>query len=233
MAFSPSSPRVETLDPKLVNGVNEIKLVDMQPNSKHLSNIMSYLKPEGSIIIECKLVDAELRILDLQLAGFIDVNLDGEIEDDKVRVIGRKPTWVIGAAAPLKIQLKENVEASKENMVAWKVNAVDLAEDDLIDENDLLKDNIVIATPAACGDESVGVKRACKNCSCGLAEEEAAAAIAGTAELTTDQKVVKSSACGNCYKGDAFRCASCPFLGKPAFQPGLEKVMLASVGDDF
>nr|CAG8442806.1 5441_t:CDS:2 [Entrophospora candida] len=86
-------------------------------------------------------------------------------------------------------------------------------EDELLDEEDLIKPDKSTLTRPDC--ETSGKRKACKNCSCGLAEK------------LEEVKVPEfTSSCGNCSLGDAFRCSTCPYLGTPSFAPG-EKVTLA------
>ncbi|KAM0287279.1 hypothetical protein ACHAQH_000593 [Verticillium albo-atrum] len=125
-------------------------------------------------------------------------------------------------------------------------------DDDLIDEDTLLTEEDIkrpVNIPPECAPKAGKRRRACKDCSCGLAEklaaEDAAKRATADAKLGAIQKQAadvklaaddlaevdftvqgKVGSCGNCALGDAFRCDGCPYVGLPPFKPGEEVRLL-------
>ena len=209
------------------SSIDSILCKDIVPSDDILEHFFRVLRPSCKLRLLCPSSSSSQSSLsvDLKIQGFI------EITSNNNEIICSKPQWDIGASA--RIETKSALTSS-----VWKMNMNDLAEDDIIDENELLNDGIIITKRGdanGCGDSGPGIpgkKRACANCSCGLAEEEANEISSANKEKTIDEKIAKSSSCGGCAKGDAFRCAGCPFLGKPAFEPGQEKKMILAMSDD-
>lgn len=197
-----------------------------------LGEILRVLKPNGLFVArESTGTSTGLRTSaklssTLKISGFMGLSEPSEIPESNagegitiVQIKCQKPNFEVGASSALSLPKPSDSVAA-----VWKIDdtvddTVDLIDSDqLLDEEDLKKPDA--ASLKVCG--TTGVRKACKNCSCGLAEELAAEG--GKKEEST----TKTSSCGNCYLGDAFRCASCPYLGMPAFKPG-EKVQLANV----
>lgn len=114
--------------------------------------------------------------------------------------------------------------ASKINLNGKVTLSLDDEDDNMIDEDDLLSgaQGGLLAPPsmeARTKTDDCGGRKACDNCTCGRAEQEAG-------EVQEEKKEQHKSSCGNCAKGDAFRCAGCPYLGMPAFKEGEEHLLL-------
>jgi len=152
------------------------------------------------------LVDADRARECLVLGGFVDVAVD-----ENIVATATRPTWSKPATLP-----KRNKSTAA---AAWKLTN----DAGLVDEDALIED---------CGGTAIGdtlpikgVKKACKNCTCGLKDLETGEAVVSDADLA--QSV---AGCGGCSKGDAFRCGSCPYLGLPTFTPGTKPAI--STGKD-
>ena len=210
---------------------DEARIIGSLPSEDVLAEIFRLLKLNCKLWIKGSLTendDTKSLNLNLKIQGFKSIISNFDQALDEQYIYCEKPNWEVGTSSGIVIPTgaKKNVDIKTS---AWKISVGDLADEDLIDENDLLDDIVIIEKPADCGVDADGVagkKRACKNCSCGLKEIEQEAERSGI--ILAD---VPKSGCGSCAKGDAFRCAGCPFLGKPAFEPGNEKLILA-MGDD-
>ncbi|KAM7196542.1 Cytokine-induced anti-apoptosis inhibitor 1, Fe-S biogenesis domain containing protein [Naviculisporaceae sp. PSN 640] len=120
-------------------------------------------------------------------------------------------------------------------------------DDDLIDEDTLLTEEDQrrpIQPPPECAPQPGQKRRACKDCTCGLAARLEAEDKARRAKADSDLNTLKLKAedlnemeldltvkgktgsCGSCALGDAFRCADCPYIGLPPFKPGEEVKIL-------
>ena len=95
-------------------------------------------------------------------------------------------------------------------------------QNELIDNDDFNKPTFDCGTGGK-------VRTACKDCSCGLAEQIESERSTTKLTLSMLENPGVGSSCGSCSLGDAFRCPGCPYRGLPAFTPG-EKITL---DDDF
>ncbi|KAF7145261.1 hypothetical protein RHSIM_Rhsim04G0081000 [Rhododendron simsii] len=125
-----------------------------------------------------------------------------------------KSSWKAGSSFALK---KKPAKSLPKVQINDDMDLID--EDSLLTEEDLKKPQL-----PTIGDCEVGsTRKACKNCTCGRAEEEEKVQKLGP---TMDQLDNPQSACGSCGLGDAFRCSTCPYKGLPPFKLG-EKVTLS------
>jgi len=185
-----------------------------------LAEILKTMKPNGSIFLNDKTDRAIEKLKSaLTLTGFTSIEINSE-STNNYQIHGRKPNFEVGKSNKLSFA-KKNTNKSEVSSI-WTLSATDTNDDNidiidsdaLLDENDLKKPDFSgIITD--CGTSKSGKRKACKGCTCGLKEE-----------ISGEPAPAVKSACGSCYLGDAFRCASCPYLGMPPFKSG-EQITLS------
>lgn len=174
-----------------------------------LALIVKLLKPSGKVLLKD---DIDLNSA-LKINGLINI-----VKASDNIYVAEKPKFEVGSKATLKLNNKPNVWKLDDTVEAAWVGSNDdeiIDDNQLLDEDDLKKPDQISLRVCA----TTGKRKACADCSCGLAEE-----------LRGEVKDTPKSSCGSCYLGDAFRCATCPYLGMPAFKPG-EKVLLELKSD--
>ncbi|KAM5469854.1 electron carrier [Microsporum audouinii] len=134
----------------------------------------------------------------------------------------------------------------QKNIVTFTNNTNDIfngpeGDDELIDEDELINEDELerpIIQPPECRPKAGKRRRACKDCTCGLAQkleaedkrqranadEKLSALKLNSGEIAEVDFTIqgKTGSCGNCSLGDAFRCDGCPYIGLPPFKPGEE-----------
>lgn len=216
-----------------------------------LGLLIALARPGASLFVQEPTVASQ----DLQnkalLAGLVDCgtatayNPNGsstpsDAEPRSVTAVeAKKPSWAVGAQQPIQRKTKPSGQsavsdsaASNAGALTWEAAALN-SKAELIDDEDLLTDADRARPDVPVADCSTS-RKACKDCSCGRAEAEAAGEPAPKLTVQMLENPGSSGGCGSCALGDAFRCASCPYRGLPTFEMGKKiELPVGFLAEDF
>ncbi|KAH7916728.1 cytokine-induced anti-apoptosis inhibitor 1, Fe-S biogenesis-domain-containing protein [Hygrophoropsis aurantiaca] len=243
-----SSSEYEQLQPKLGSLLSQL-LAGLAPlGTLHLINLTS-----GLLSLPSELTLAGFIILsNLPTEGTIIAQKPAHANSVAIS-LSNKLSTVNSTAASLPLRRKADPDRKSSKKALWTLSSPSTPT---IDAESLLTAEDKQRPVPTCEPVTASTprrKKACKNCTCGLAEleeeelqqskvvvldgsEGGQAVEVGQSEkerlLSAAKAAPKAtSSCGSCFLGDAFRCASCPYLGLPAFNPG-EKVEIDFGMDD-
>ena len=147
------------------------------------------------------------------MTGFSNV----QINTEENVLVATKPLFKAGGTSLKNKQKKAPVAENP-----WG-NLETNGDAQLISEDSLMKEDSTNQVTAKFGKDAdrIMAGKPCENCTCGKKE------LLDGGEINKLETGQVESSCGKCYLGDAFRCASCPYLGKPAFEAG-DKVKLSN-----
>lgn len=204
-----------------------------------LTSLFRSLQPLGTLhLLQCA---ADSLQSELTLAGFTTLS-----NDDQNTIIAQRPAHSPNITFSLKNKLQSDANGAPalnrtktdpaKKKALWTLTAPTTP---LIDSDSLLTDADRQRPVPTCDPVNPSAprrKRACKNCTCGLAELEqeelknskvvlldgSQNGLTQEVDQTEKERLINAAAaapkatssCGNCYLGDAFRCASCPYIGK-------------------
>ena len=237
-----------------------------------LAQIYSGLTPLGNLHLLNLTSGFQSLPSELTLAGF---NILSSLSEEGI-IIAQKPNTPsvsLKNSSAMSFKLNRKIDPAKKKAL-WAITSAPSTP--LIDAEALLTAEDKTPPVPTCEPVNGGGprrKKACKGCTCGLAELEEGERRTGkvvlldgsqngearAVEQSEKERLIQAaksapkatSSCGSCFLGDAFRCASCPYLGKlwsvyfcllasysiprqglPAFKPG-EKVEIDFGMDDF
>ncbi|KAI9483886.1 MAG: cytokine-induced anti-apoptosis inhibitor 1, Fe-S biogenesis-domain-containing protein [Benjaminiella poitrasii] len=217
------------------------------PITRKSSDLESLLKLAGFVDVTVKNV---APVSDETLAAHFGLWGATNIEQGVSRLSGKfgiahieakKPAYEVGQKISLRFGSKKKAATNNNKKALWATVPTDDLEDEdaLLDESDKVKPSKESLTRPDDCELTDGKRKACKNCTCGRAEEEEMEAQNNVVSLDlmddfedeiveVDPTPKKTDGCGSCALGDAFRCSTCPYLGMPAFSAG-EKIALGGM----
>ena len=199
-----------------------------------LAQIYSSLTPLGNLHLLNLTSGFQSLPSELTFAGF---NILSSLPEEGI-IIAQKltPSVPLKNKSATSFKLNRKTDPAKKKAL-WSITSAPSTP--LIDAEALLTVEDKTPPVPTCEPVNAGAprrKKACKGCSCGLAELEEEERRTGRVVLLDgsqngDARVVDrsekerliqaaksapkaTSSCGSCFLGDAFRCASCPYLGK-------------------